>query len=146
MANLEHSVVGEATTLVAKAIGHASTARDKGITDAYKGHLKHDTWQKRLDEHDRTEDFGIAIGDQPFKKRRMTSEKIDSYIEANGLLKDKRGDRVKARMALTEQQKRGWVDQQHGVRDTVSNYSPTTRPSKFILLILCFQLLMVPFI
>ena len=48
--------------------------------------------KKRLDEYDPNNDLPPATGAQPFKKRRVASQAVDSYCEENGLKKDSKDD------------------------------------------------------
>jgi hypothetical protein len=109
LANLKTAVGGRLEG-VAETAGHSASTRTKGITKQYAGHLREDTWKKRLVENEELEDFSVNIVDQPFKKRRLNTQSITDYCDANGLDSQERGARDKARMELRDQAKREWAE------------------------------------
>lgn len=109
LANLKTAVGGRLEG-VAEAAGHSASTRTEGITKQYTGHLKEDTWKQRLDENTELEDFGVNIVEQPFKKRRLDTQAVTDYCDANGLISSKAGDRVKAQKMLRTQAKSTWAE------------------------------------
>ena len=62
-------------------------------------------------ENEELEDFSVNFVEQPFKKRRLDTQSITDYCDANGLASQERGARDKARLALRDQAKRNWAEE-----------------------------------
>lgn len=112
-ANLTASINGIATPLVARALGHSNRTMSAGVTDDYVGSLREDLWKRRLDAEGagQAEEFGVTIADQPFKRRRVESQEIDTYCDKNGLDATNAKDRREAGRKVRAQNKKMWADQ-----------------------------------
>ncbi|KAF7189366.1 hypothetical protein HII31_09344 [Pseudocercospora fuligena] len=98
-------------------LGHGNSSLGKGITDEYIGRHRADTWSARTAgvAAKPDEPFGIQVADVSYKKRKLATADIDRYCENNGLPKDERGSREKARQALQKMQHAQWAAHQQSL-------------------------------
>ena len=81
------AIASVANSSTAAGIGHTEKALSRGVTGEYVGPINDDLWKARvmdkaLDHFETT--FGIQTADQPYKKRRLTTEEITKKAIALG--------------------------------------------------------------
>ena len=73
IAHLHREFRGTSIASAAAVLGHSSSLRDQEVTKKYVGHIRDDTWKRRL-EADFEDDFGPDIARQPFKRARQDTK------------------------------------------------------------------------
>lgn len=104
-----------------RTVGHAHKSTSKGITDAYIGHEKADSWAERVAQapDDTGEEGPVELGTAPFKKRRVQKKDIDTYCDSNQLDKKLTKDRQKAGLALQKLQREQHASYQRDILNGV---------------------------
>ena len=107
-----------------RSLGHNHKTAHQGVTDAYIGRLKGNSWGERADAMAKNPDdqFGIQLAIQPFKKRKVLTADIDKYLKTKQLPNEDQNRRFATR-ALREVQFEQWKENQQSILD-----SPTTIP------------------
>lgn len=109
LAHMPGDLPGASTVGAARMLSHTNSVRDQGITADYVGHVREDTWKKRL--HAEFEDeFGPETVARPFfKSTRQKSSAIDAIAIEHGLDPGVTKERTKARQIGQKRLRDEWI-------------------------------------
>ena len=110
IAHLPEELRGASVASAAAVLGHSSSTRDQEVTKRYVGHIRDDTWKRRL-EADFNDDFGPDIVRQPFKRAWQSINVVLNICNELGLDVNDPKDRSRAQQTGKARLREEWLEE-----------------------------------